>query len=173
MNRVFIVMLFAVTVTLEGIIMPALFGIRENFLTVIFLVALIVTYGTPAWVLGYGTVMAFIAEWFQGFYPGSLVMAWLLAAWAWYVMTEFLSIQPFRESPRTNIIGHTIAGLVLFSIVGSGFIGIEYLLYDRMITPAVLVSISRMPRIALFIAAAFAAYIMLLGSRRRQLFRYG
>ena len=168
MSRISVAGLFIATIIAGTIVMPAMFGIDDNFLALIFLVALIVVYGTKDWIVWSGVIMAAAVELLQGIYPGSLVMSWLLTAWVWHLMTQFFSLRPLLESSRRGIIAHVAAGLLLLGIMSFAMIGIEYGFYGHSVTPAVLQRVVHMPMIILWVVVTTTVYLMLLGGLGRK-----
>jgi hypothetical protein len=116
MKRALLVALWVILLAFDGIVLPAIHSGPSGFGTIVFLIALILSFGTHRWVIGWGMAAAFCAELFFGFYLGALVGTWLVVVWAWQVLNQFFSLKSFTdgESSWFMLLPLELAGLVLF-----------------------------------------------------------
>lgn len=104
-----IVVLFLAGILVDGIIFPALFGFREGFLTIIFLVVMLLYYEVSIPSLIFGMVFAGLAELHWGLKTGVLVLPLFASAAVFFLLSKFFNI---RSRFLTIILGVTM--LVVF-----------------------------------------------------------
>ncbi len=93
MNKWLIVVLFLAVMSLDGIIFPALFGFRESFLTIIFLVVMLLYYEVSLQGLVLGGALSGLAEFYWGLELGALILPLLLSAGAFFLLNKFFNIR--------------------------------------------------------------------------------
>lgn len=103
-----IVVLFLAAMFLDGVIFPALFGFRESFLTIIFLIVMLLYYEVGLQVLVMGVILSGLAEFYWGLNLGTLVVPLLASAGAFLILNRFLNTKS-----RVLII---ISGAIMFII---------------------------------------------------------
>jgi hypothetical protein len=139
MKRLFLVAIWAGFLVADGMIWPSLSGWSAGFGSIIFLVALALTFGIHRWVIGWGFAFAFATELFFGFYFGSLMGTWLILCWVWHIAGRFLSIKPLSDNDSwLALIPLAVSGAVLFTIAECGEWSIVRWAYDRTLTPTIL-----------------------------------
>ncbi|GEM_PF-5556427 len=102
------VVLFLVTMLLDGIIFPALFGFKESFLTVIFIVAMFLYQKADFQSLVLGVALSGLAEFYWGLKFGTLVGSLLASAGAFFLLNKFFNI---RGRAMT-----TLFGIIMFIV---------------------------------------------------------
>ena len=108
MNKWLISVLFLAVMFLDGIILPGLFGFRESFLTVIFLVAILLYYEVNLQGLVFGVALSGLAEFYWGLKLGTLILPLLASAGAFFLLNRFFSIRS-----RTLMI---LSGVIMFIV---------------------------------------------------------
>ena len=93
MSKWLIVVLFLAAMFLDGIILPTLFGFRESFLTIIFLVIMLLYYEVSLQGLIFGVVLSGLAEFYWGLKLGALILPLLASAGTLFLLNRFLNIQ--------------------------------------------------------------------------------
>ena len=150
-----------VTMILDGIIMPGLFGIHESFLVFLFLIALILAYGSQPWAIWSGVVMTFLAELLLGLYPGVLVLSWLVTVVTWQAIIHFFNIKPLIEQ-HANGISHVFVGMGLMAIVSITMAGISSVGY-RAENPFIVIKLATgLPFYWFYMIVGQIAYLFLL-----------
>ena len=109
MNKYFIGILFLSSMFLDGIIFPALFGFRESFLTIIFLVVTLLYYNVNLQCLVVVTIFSGFSEFYWGLKMGTLILPLLSSAGAFFLLNKF-----FNVTSRVLI---TILGVIMFIVV--------------------------------------------------------
>ena len=108
MKKWLIVALFLVAVFLDGIIFPAFFGFREGFLTIVFVVTLLLYHGVSLRGLIFGIVFSGLTEFYWGLKLGTLVLPLLASAGVFFLLNTFFDIR--------NKILMIILGLIMFTV---------------------------------------------------------
>ena len=93
MSKWLIAVLFLAAMFLDGIILPGFFGFRESFLTVIFLVAVLLYYETNLQGLVLGVALSGLAEFYWGLKLGTLILPLLASAGAFFLLNRFFNIR--------------------------------------------------------------------------------
>lgn len=108
MNRFLVAGLFLVSMFLDGIIFPALFGFREGFLTILFIIVLLLyrEVNLPNVVLA--IVFVGMAEFYWGLKLGTLVLPLLVSIGAFFLLNTFFNIRS-----KVFII---ISGVIMFIV---------------------------------------------------------
>jgi len=78
---------------LEGIIFPAFFGFRESFLTIIFLVVMILYREADIKSLILGVALSGLAEFYWGLKFGTLILSLLASAGVFFLLSKFFNIK--------------------------------------------------------------------------------
>ncbi len=74
MSKLLIVVLFLAAMFLDGIIFPGLFGFRESFLTIIFLIVMLLYYEADLEGVVLGVAFSGLAEFYWGLKLGTLIL---------------------------------------------------------------------------------------------------
>ena len=176
MKRSLLVLFWIALVAFDGIVLPAMHSGPSGFGTIVFLIALILSFGTHRWVIGWGIVAAFCAELFFGFDIGALIGSWLVVVWAWQVLNRFFSLKSFTdgESSWFMLLPLELAGLVLFVVAECAHWLIDRVAYEPTLSFRTTADLIASP-IALITAglelAALLALIRIVYMRRN--FIYG
>lgn len=93
MSKWLMMILFLAAMFLDGIIFPAFFGFRESFLTIIFLVVMLLYHEVNLQNLVFGAVLSGIAEFYWGLKLGTLILPLLASAGAFFILNKFLNIR--------------------------------------------------------------------------------
>ncbi len=101
-----ILVLFLACMFLDGIIFPGLFGFRESFLTIIFIVIMVLYNKAEFQSLIIGLVFFGLTEFYWGLKSGTLILPLLISAGAFLLLNSFFN---FRS--RVLMI---ISGLIVF-----------------------------------------------------------
>ena len=122
-------------IILDGLVLPAIFHIYGGLLTFAFLVALLTTYGVKGSTLAIGIVCSVALELWYGFYLGSVVLSWLMAAVVWTICMRFLSINPYIQSRSSGTSLSTLVPLLaggdlLITIMSISYILVMNLIYS-------------------------------------------
>lgn len=88
-----VVVLFLAAMFLDGIIFPAFFGFRESFLTIIFLVGVLLYYKTEFQGLILGVSLSALAEFYWGLKLGTLMLPFLASAGVFFLLNKFFNIR--------------------------------------------------------------------------------
>src|SRR3989344_480098 len=88
-----IVILFLASFFIDGIIFPALFGFRESFLTVIFIVTMLLYYEVNFRSLILGVAFSWFAEFYWGLRLGTLILPLLVSAGTFFLLNEFFDVR--------------------------------------------------------------------------------
>ncbi len=108
MSKWLIVVLFLAGMFLDGIIFPALFGFRESFLTVIFLITMLLYYEANIQSLVLGVVLSALAEFYWGLMMGTLILPLLISAGFLFILNRFFNIRS-----RVSLI---FSGILMFVV---------------------------------------------------------
>lgn len=103
-----VVVLFLASIFLDGIIFPALFGFRESFLTIIFLVVMLLYYKVNHKGLFLGVAFSGLAEFYWGLKLGALMLPLLASAGSFFLLSSFFNIRS-----RVSMI---LSGVVMFIV---------------------------------------------------------
>lgn len=93
MNKWLIIILFLTGMFFDGVIFPALFGFRESFLTIIFLVIMLLYYEVNFQSLIFGVILSGLAEFYWGLRFGILVLPLLASAGSFFLLNKFFNIR--------------------------------------------------------------------------------
>lgn len=93
MKRGLIVVLFLAILFFDGIIFPTLFGFRESFLTIIFLVVILLRSEVNFQGLVVGVVFSGLAEFYWGLKMGILMLPLLVSAGTFFLLNRFFNIR--------------------------------------------------------------------------------
>ncbi len=88
-----IIILFFMSLFFDGIIFPAFFNFTESFLTIIFVVAMLLFCGTNVRGLALGMVFSGLAEFYWGLKLGVLVLPLLVSAGIFFLLDSFFDIK--------------------------------------------------------------------------------
>ena len=103
-----IIILFLASMLFDGIILPAIFGIREGFLTIIFLITLILYYRANLRSVVAGVVFSGIAEFYWGLRLGILILPLLTVTGLFILLDTFINIK--------NKILIIFSGTIMFAV---------------------------------------------------------
>ena len=93
MSRLLIVGLFLTGMFFDGIVFPALFGFRESFLTIVFIITTLLYYGINLHGMVIGVILSAAAEFYWGLRLGTLVLGFLASAGMLSLLNSFLNIR--------------------------------------------------------------------------------
>lgn len=93
MNKWLISVLFLAVIFFDGIIFPAFFGFGESFLTIIFLIMMILYYKADFHVLIIGVVFCGLAEFYWGLKLGVLILPLLISAGTFFLLNNFFNFR--------------------------------------------------------------------------------
>jgi hypothetical protein len=93
MSKWLIAVLFLGAMFLDGIVFPGLFGFRESFLTIIFLVAVLLYYKADFRGLVFGIVLSGLVEFYWGLRLGALILPLLASAGTFFLLNSFFNIR--------------------------------------------------------------------------------
>ena len=108
MSKWLIVILFLAVMFLDGIIIPGLFGLRESFLTILFIVAMLLYCKAEPQALIIGVALSAWAEFYWGLKLGALMLSFLASAGAFFLLNKFFNIRS-----RVFI---AISGVIMFIV---------------------------------------------------------
>jgi hypothetical protein len=94
-RRFNIVLVFAATLLLDGLLLPGMFGFRDGILVLVFLMALMLNWGVHAPVLWLGSGISLFLEFFWKLTPGSLMILFLSAALLYYFISSLFKIKRY------------------------------------------------------------------------------
>ena len=103
-----VAVLFLAGIFLDGIIFPAFFGFRESFLTVVFLVIMLLYYGTGLRGLVSGVVFSGSAEFYWGLKLGTLILPLLASAGVFFLLNKFFNV-------RSGVL-MILSGMIMFIV---------------------------------------------------------
>jgi len=86
-------LLFLAALFFDGIISPALFGFRESFLTIIFLIVMLLSFEVNPRSLVTGVILSGVAAFYWGLKPGVLIFPLLASAGVLFLLNSFLNIK--------------------------------------------------------------------------------
>lgn len=93
MNKWLIPVLFLAVIFFDSIIFSAFFGFREGFLTIIFLVVILLYYEIAFSGLIVGIALSAIAEFYWGLKLGTLMLPLLASAGSFFLLNKFFNIR--------------------------------------------------------------------------------
>jgi hypothetical protein len=173
MKKIWFVIFWLITFIADGIIIPGFFKSNNIFLNIIFLVSLISSLGISEELILVGLVISFINELFLGLYFGSLMLAWLITIWFWYLITRFFSLKPYRDSQFVTLPIHIIINFLLLGLMGVIMIFVQYI-YSGIIFREIVFNIIKNLDIYIFIPIASVVYLIILRKiNQRLLIFYG
>lgn len=123
MSKRLIAVLFLGFILLDGIIFPALFGFRESFLTMIFLVVILLYHQVSLAGLIIGVVLSALAEFYWGLKLGTLILPLLASAGVFSLINRFFNIR--------NKILEIFFGAIMFVVFWEMSILITKILYKN------------------------------------------
>ncbi len=87
-----ITIIFLASVFLDGIILPAFFGFREGFLSIIFLITMLVYYEADLKSFILGILFSGTLEFYWGLKPGALILPLFAAAGIFMLLNKFFNV---------------------------------------------------------------------------------
>lgn len=108
MSKLLIVGLFLLSMFLDGIILPALFGFREGFLTILFIIILLLSREINLSSVVLAVVFAGVAEFYWGLRLGTLVLPLLVSIGTFFILNTFFNI-------RSRVF-MVISGVIMFIV---------------------------------------------------------
>lgn len=163
MSRLILAVIWFGALVIDGSVLPALLSSPAGFGTIVFLVALALSFGIHRWVIGWGMAAAFITELFLGAYFGSLIGAWLVIVWIWYGLNRFLSLKPSTESDSwLPLVPLVFFGMVLFVAGTISEWTIINLAYERGLTFLTVQDILGSPAILITVCAELVIFLLIM-----------
>ncbi|OGN15298.1 MAG: hypothetical protein A3J47_01685 [Candidatus Yanofskybacteria bacterium RIFCSPHIGHO2_02_FULL_43_22] len=138
MTEIKLTAIFAIVLALDGLILPALFGLRESFLSLLVLIVPILYIGPTTRSVSLGLFFAFISETLRGLDLGVLALPFLFVVVLIYLTQLFLDIK-YTHNTRFGL-----GKSVLIALISVAFIYIFSVFYLIGLTP----HLSRESRIA-------------------------
>lgn len=86
-------LIFFIVVLLDGLILPAFFGLRENFLSLLILIVPSLYMGLTSQFIAYGLAFVLISESLRGLGLGDLAIPFLFIVILVYLIQRFLDIK--------------------------------------------------------------------------------
>lgn len=123
--RIFLI--FLAVLVLDGLILPALFGFRDSFLSLIILILPMLYFGTEKRYIFFGMFSAVILETFRGLNFGSLALPFLFTA------LLICLAQLFFDTRHTYITRFNVGKLVTTSLLTVIFFHIFSMFYGRQV----------------------------------------
>ncbi len=164
MRRFFLPILWVVFLVFDGMVMPGLRVLESGFGSIIFLIALLLVFGIHRWVVGWGLGIGLISELLFGLHLGSIMGAWIIVVWSWYVLNRFFTVKPLEEHDSWfGAIPSIVFGILLFVISQGGEWLIIRLAYERTLPLELIKYILRSPQI--FLSVALELGILLIALR--------
>lgn len=129
-----IILVFILVLLLDGLVLPGLLGFREGVLTMTFLLAMLVNWGTAGPVLWLGSLASFFLEFFWRLQPGSLAILFLLAALIYFFASSLLRTKRYAWAVLLSFglglaFWHNV--FVVTAVAFAGFI-LCFLLFDKV-----------------------------------------
>ena len=93
---------------LDGIIFPALFGFREGFLTILFIIIFLLSYEVNFSSIIFAVIFAGVAEFYWGLMLGILMLPLLVSIGVFFILNTFFNIRS-----RVFVI---ISGAIMFIV---------------------------------------------------------
>lgn len=93
MTEIKLIGIFAVVLVLDGLILPALFGLRESFLSLLVLLVPILYIGPTGRLVFLGLFFSFLLESLRGLALGALALPFLFTVVIIYLTQRFLDIR--------------------------------------------------------------------------------
>lgn len=101
----------------DGTVLPALTGLPFGFGIMILLSVMAITFGIQRWVIYLGIILAGLTELMIGAYFGTVIGAWLVMAWLWHILNNFLNMKSMSENDSLmTLVPFTLFGLGLFGL---------------------------------------------------------
>lgn len=94
--------IFIAVLFLDLLVLPAFFGFRESFLSLLVLLVPVLYMGSTRQFIAYGFAFAFISESFRGLNLGDMTIPFLLTAIVIYLIQRFLNIK-YTYDTRFNL----------------------------------------------------------------------
>ena len=88
-----LLLIFAAGLALDGLILPAFFGFKESFLSLLILVMPVLYMGSTGRLIAYGIVFALISESWRGLNFGDMAIPFLFTAAVINLIQHFLDIK--------------------------------------------------------------------------------
>src|SRR3989344_5745600 len=127
-----LVAIFLVVLILDGLILPAFFGLRESFLSLLILIVPVLYMGSTRRTVVYCLAFVFVSESLRGLNVGDLAIPFLLTATIVYLIQRFLDIKctyetRFGLSKSVLIATMSVVCLYIFSFFYKhGGVNIDY-----------------------------------------------
>lgn len=93
MTKWLIAVLFLGSIFFDGIVFPALFGFRESFLSIIFILILVLYCEASFQSLIFGVVFSGLAEFYWGFKLGVLILPLLASVGVFFLLNKFFNVK--------------------------------------------------------------------------------
>ncbi len=107
-NKWLVAVLFLAVMFIDGIFFPGVFGFKESFLTIIFIVLMLLYYNVNLQSLVFGMALSGLAEFYWGLDMGTLILSFLVSAGALVLLNKFFNIQS-----RVFVV---ISGIIIFAV---------------------------------------------------------
>ena len=108
MNKGLIILLFLAVVFVDGIVSPALFGFRESFLTIIFLVVILLYYKASLQGLILGILFSGLVEFYWGLKLGILILPLLASSGVFFLLSKFFNVR--------SMVSMIFSGVIMFVV---------------------------------------------------------
>jgi len=114
--------IFIAALVLDGSILPAFFGLRESFLSLLILVIPVLYMGSSGRLIAYGIIFAFISESWRGLNFGDMAIPFLFTAAVINLTQRFLDIKYTYLIALMSV----ISVYIFLFFYARGLINIEY-----------------------------------------------
>lgn len=125
MTEIKFLAIFVIVLVVDGLVLPALFGLRESFLSLLFLMVPILYIGPAVRSVSLGLFFVFISESLRGLEFGSLALPFLFTVVIIYLTQRFLDIK-YTHNTRFGL-----AKSILIALMSVVFIFIFSVFYQR------------------------------------------
>ena len=116
-------LIFIAVLVVDGLILPALFGLRESFLSLLILIVPILYMGSTKQSISYGFAFAFVSESLRGLDLGTLAIPFLATAIVIYLIQRFLDT---RNMYALTVLMSVVFTYVFLLFYGYGSVHTEY-----------------------------------------------
>ena len=122
MTGIKLFIIFIAALVLDGSILPAFFGLRESFLSLLILVIPVLYMGSSGRLIAYGIIFAFISESWRGLNFGDMAIPFLFTAAVINLTQRFLDIKYTYLIALMSV----ISVYIFLFFYARGLINIEY-----------------------------------------------
>ena len=122
MTGIKLFIIFIAALVLDGSILPAFFGLRESFLSLLILVIPVLYMGSSGRLIAYGIIFAFISESWRGLNFGDMAIPFLFTTAVINLTQRFLDIKYTYLIALMSV----ISVYIFLFFYARGLINIEY-----------------------------------------------